>query len=127
MRRKCRRAPPRPFKELTMTDKTNTTKFFDPKCQPDRDALGFTFHPDLALFTTRDGAFDQELLKIAGFELQEVSIAEDNPAMLKRYQDEVYSLIFWEPTQPDARDWRLVAIHDMPVCPEAVFVRPLVR
>lgn len=97
--------------------------YFDPDRQPSRDKFGFTFHPDLDLFT-EDGYYDASAVLRAGFDFCQLMLESDNPALLHRYYEDPFALANWQPEPPNSQGWRLVGLYDTDDNPVAVFIRP---
>jgi hypothetical protein len=95
---------------------------FERERLPDRDGLGFTFHPDLP--PAEEGE-EQGAIEALGYEAQSVPMEFDG-------SDEVNDLYTsgdasaargWDPTPPEGEGWLLVAIGDTEDGPCAWFVR----
>lgn len=99
-----------------------TIDFFDPNRQPSRDKFGFTFHPDLDLFSA-DGYYDSTVLWHAGFRFCQITLESDDPDLLQRYYEDPLALTRWNP-EPPSSGWRLVGLYDTDDNPVAIFIRP---
>ena len=91
-----------------------TTLLFSPDRQPERDAHGFTAHPDLDCFTDRAAHYDHAALARCGFALEGRLLRDDDAVLASDYAEgDACACLRWEPTSPGP-GWQLVGARLRP-------------